>query len=76
MVAKMVESGKKFEIKFAEKKKKENYIQTIIEKSEVAKEKPVVEQPMMDMMKMFAMFTKFQELQQTISATPSLTNFT
>ena len=49
--------------------------QTIIEKSEVAKEKPVVEQPMMDMMKMFAMFTKFQELQQTISAAPSLTNF-
>ena len=34
MVAKLVEPGKKFEIKFAEKKKKENYLQNLILKNE------------------------------------------
>lgn len=61
MVAKMVECGKKFEIKFAEKKKKDNYMQTMVEKTEALKvDKPCMsEQPLLDMMKMFAMFTKF-----------------
>jgi hypothetical protein len=33
IVARIVEDGKKFEIKFAEKKKKENFMQSILEKN-------------------------------------------